>query len=127
MDMMESLNFDPLGEVVGDHEHVNLLARGRWEFSDDVHPLFHEWPWGDDRGELLGWKMCNLDKALVAIAPLDEGDGVRPYSRPIVASSQGSVGQAVSFKVVATLLFMKFRQDVVSLCRRHSLEIWTGE
>ena len=109
MDMMESLNFDPLGEVVGDHKHVNLLARGRWEFSDDVHPLFHEWPWKDDGSKLLRWKMCNLSEALAVVVLLDEGDGVKLHGRPIVASSQGSVGQAASSGVVATLPLVEFR------------------
>ena len=40
-DLMESLNLDPLCEVLGDSEHVNPLGCGHWEFADDVHPLFH--------------------------------------------------------------------------------------
>ena len=35
-ELMEGLSFDPLGEVVGDREHVNPLARGCWEFANNV-------------------------------------------------------------------------------------------
>ena len=52
-DLIVGHSFDPLGEVVGYCEHVNSLARGRWEFTDNVHPPFHEWQWGDDRIKLL--------------------------------------------------------------------------
>ena len=125
LDLMESLSFNPLREVVGDRDHVNPLAWGRWEFADDVHPPLHEWPWGDDGGKLIRWKVCHLGEAMAAVALLDEKDGVKPQGRPIVASSQGSVGQAASFGVITTLPFMKYCQDVVSLYRCHTLEVWT--
>ena len=71
-DLMKGLSFNPLGEVVSNREHVNPLARGQWEFVDDVHPPFHEWPWGGDGSKLLRWKVCHLGEALVAVAPLDK-------------------------------------------------------
>ena len=86
-DLMEGLSFYPLSEVIGHCEHVYPLARGRWEFVDDVYPPFHEWPRGDDGSELLKWKMCYLCEALETVALLDKGDGVRPHGRLIVASS----------------------------------------
>ena len=92
LSLEEGFSLDPLGEVVSDHGHINPLAQGHWEFSDDVHPPFHERPWGDDGSELLGWKMCYLGEALAAVAPLDERDGVIPHGRPVVASRQDSVG-----------------------------------
>ena len=72
--------------VVLHREYVNSLAWGYWEFANDIYPTFHEWPWGDNGGVLLGWKVCYLGKALAAVAFLDKGDGVRPHSRPVVAS-----------------------------------------
>ena len=126
-DLMEGFSLDPLSEVFCDGDHVNSLAQGCWEFSDDVYPSFHERPWGDDGSELLGWKMCYLGKALVAVAPLDGGDGFRPHGWPIVACSQGSISHVASFRVVAILPFMKVNQDVVSLCRCNVLKVWTGK
>ena len=61
-DLMEGLSLYPLGEIVDDHKHVHPLAWGRWEFTDDVHPLRHERPGGDDGRELLRWKMSHLHK-----------------------------------------------------------------
>ena len=85
-DLMKGLSLYPLGEVVGDRKHVHPLAWGRWEFTDDVYPPFHEGPRGDDGGELLRWEMSYLRKVLATITLLEKGDGVRPHGRPVVAS-----------------------------------------
>lgn len=54
MDLVEGFSLNPLGKVVGDCEHVDSLAKSHYEFFNDVYPLLHEWPWGDNGSELLG-------------------------------------------------------------------------
>ena len=84
--LMEGLSLYLLSRVIGDYEHVHPLASGYWEFTNDVHPPFHESPKGDDGRKLLRWKMSHLCKALATVVLLDKGDGVKPHGRPIVAS-----------------------------------------
>ena len=85
-DLMKGLSLYPLGEVVGDRKHVHPLAWACWEFTNDVHPPFHEGPRGDDGGELLRWEVSYLRKALATVTFLNKGDGVRPHGRPVVTS-----------------------------------------
>ena len=85
-DLMEGLSLNPLSEVIDDYEHVHPLAWGHWEFTDDVHPPFHERPGGDDGRKLLRWKMGHLCKALAAITFLDKGDGIKPHGKLVVSS-----------------------------------------
>ena len=55
LDLVVSLGFYPLGEIVYDRKHIDLLVEGHRKLPHNVHPTLHEQRRGKDGGESL-WK-----------------------------------------------------------------------
>ena len=111
-DLVECFCFNPLCEVVCQHEHIDYLARCDWHFPYYVHPSFHELPRRGDGCQSFGRLVRHSSESLAFITFLHEVFCIFSERWLVVSSCDDFVCKASRSGMVSTFTFVEFRNNV---------------